>query len=97
MPLSESTLNEIRAELTGLHQVQVQLNERIKALEAILTPFDFAQVALPFIPTSPVADGTASNGGGQRVHTNPNGFWPPRFHPRTLATRGADACHCGCE
>ncbi len=48
MPLSESTLNEIRNELVGLHQVQAQVHDRIKALEAILTPLDLGQGALPF-------------------------------------------------
>lgn len=48
MPLSDSTLNEIRNELVGLHQVQAQVNDRIKALEAILTPLDLGQGALPF-------------------------------------------------
>jgi hypothetical protein len=57
MPFSESTLTEIRAELQTLHQIEVQIAERIKALEAILTPFDFGQAGLPFQPpaTAPLA------------------------------------------
>jgi hypothetical protein len=49
MPLSESTLNEIRTELTSLHEVKVRIEERVRALEAILVPLDFGQAALPFL------------------------------------------------
>jgi hypothetical protein len=48
MPLSEAALQEIRTELADLHQLRVIVDERTRALEAILKPFDFAQFGLPF-------------------------------------------------
>jgi hypothetical protein len=53
MPFSDSTLSEIRAELVTLHQWQVRISERVKALESILEPFDFGQMALGFAPAPP--------------------------------------------
>lgn len=49
MPLSESARNELRTELKTLHQVKSAVDDRIKALEAVLTPFDFGQAGLPFL------------------------------------------------
>jgi hypothetical protein len=49
MPLSLSTLSEIRTELANLHQLKVAIDERTRALEAILVPLDLGQVALPFL------------------------------------------------
>ena len=46
MPLSESAKDEIRSELAALHRLKVSLDERVKALEAVLAPFDFAHVSL---------------------------------------------------
>lgn len=57
MPLSQSTLDEIRSELTHLHQAKVRIDERVRALESILTPFDFRNVGLPFAPVEPTAGG----------------------------------------
>jgi hypothetical protein len=47
MPFSKSTLDELRTELTGLHQLKAKIDARVAAIESVLTPFDF-QGALPF-------------------------------------------------
>jgi hypothetical protein len=41
MPLSDAALKEIRAELSALHQLKVKVEERVRALESILTPLEF--------------------------------------------------------
>lgn len=72
MPLSESALREIRSELSALHELQVKVNERVKALEAILVPFDFTQAALPFRVSHPPAQhGEPSTNGSKEAARNP--------------------------
>lgn len=49
MPLSPSTINDIKIELAALHELKAKIDERVHALEAILVPLDFGQSALPFL------------------------------------------------
>lgn len=48
MALSPAVLSELRSELENLHRMRVQIDERTKAIEAILSPLDLGQVSIPF-------------------------------------------------
>jgi hypothetical protein len=48
MALSPGVLTELRGELETLHRMRVQIDERTKAIEALLAPLDLGQVTLPF-------------------------------------------------
>lgn len=50
MAFSPSTLLELRQELEGLNQLKAGVEARIRAIEALLTPFDVGQAGLPFQP-----------------------------------------------
>jgi hypothetical protein len=48
MSLNKATLDDLQAELERLHVLKGKIDQRVTAIEAILTPFDFGQVTLPF-------------------------------------------------
>ncbi len=60
MSLSPSTVLDLRKELEGLNRIRTHAEARIKAIEAILVPFDMGPATLPFSPS----EGT--NGSGHR-------------------------------
>jgi hypothetical protein len=66
MPLSQSALDEIQSELSLLDQLKAKIDARKAALEAVLTPFDFGQVTLPFM------HGGGSNGSTHRETASVN-------------------------
>jgi hypothetical protein len=51
MPLSRNAVGELQGELKSLQGLKARLDERIAAINAILTPMDFGQAELAFTGT----------------------------------------------
>lgn len=60
MPLSPSTLADLRAELASLQTLRDRIDQRIQVLEAATKPFDVAQAVLP-LSESELASGFGTN------------------------------------